>query len=71
MHYPKVLERVDSPEEIFYRSFSLGAPEVYASPWARVGFDCFFSINATLIQCQIGNIPCLSSSFICDKIEAD
>ena len=27
MHYPKVLERVDSPEQIFHRSFSLGAPE--------------------------------------------
>ena len=27
MHYPKVLERVDSPEEIFHRSFSLGAPD--------------------------------------------
>ena len=26
MHYPKVLERVDSPEQIFHRSFSLGAP---------------------------------------------
>ena len=27
MHYPKVLEQVDSPEQIFHRSFSLGAPE--------------------------------------------
>ena len=27
MHYPKVLERVDSPEQIFHRRFSLGAPE--------------------------------------------
>ena len=27
MHYPKVLERVDFPEQIFHRSFSLGAPE--------------------------------------------
>ena len=27
MHYPKVSERVDSPEQIFHRSFSLGAPE--------------------------------------------
>ena len=27
MHYPKVLERVDSPEQIFHRSFSLGAPD--------------------------------------------
>ena len=27
MRYPKVLERVDSPEQIFHRSFSLGAPE--------------------------------------------
>ena len=26
MHYPKVLEGVDSPEQIFHRSFSLGAP---------------------------------------------
>ena len=26
MHYPKVLERVDSPEQILHRSFSLGAP---------------------------------------------
>ena len=26
MYYPKVLERVDSPEQIFHRSFSLGAP---------------------------------------------
>ena len=26
MHYPKVLERVDFPEQIFHRSFSLGAP---------------------------------------------
>ena len=26
MHYPKVLERVDSPEQIFHRNFSLGAP---------------------------------------------
>ena len=26
IHYPKVLERVDSPEQIFHRSFSLGAP---------------------------------------------
>ena len=25
MQYPKVLERVDSPEQIFYRSFLLGA----------------------------------------------
>ena len=28
MHYPKVLERVDSPEQILHRSFSLGAPEL-------------------------------------------
>ena len=28
MHYPKVLERADSPEQIFHRSFSLGAPVV-------------------------------------------
>ena len=27
MRYPKVLERVDSPEQIFHLSFSLGAPE--------------------------------------------
>ena len=27
MHYRKVLERVDSPEQIFHRRFSLGAPE--------------------------------------------
>ena len=27
MHYPKVLERVDFPEQIFHRSFSLGAPD--------------------------------------------
>ena len=27
MYYPKVLERVDSPEQIFHRSFSLGAPD--------------------------------------------
>ena len=27
MHYPKVLERVDSPEQIFHRRFSLGAPD--------------------------------------------
>ena len=26
MHFPKVLERVDSPEQIFHGSFSLGAP---------------------------------------------
>ena len=26
MHYPKVLERVGFPEQIFHRSFSLGAP---------------------------------------------
>ena len=26
MRYPKVLERVDSPEQIFRQSFSLGAP---------------------------------------------
>ena len=26
MYYPKVLERVDFPEQIFHRSFSLGAP---------------------------------------------
>ena len=26
MHYPKVLERVDFPEQIFHRSFSLGVP---------------------------------------------
>ena len=28
MHYPKVLERVGSPEQIFHRSFSLGAPDM-------------------------------------------
>ena len=28
MHYPKVLERVDFPEQIFHRSYSLGAPEL-------------------------------------------
>ena len=28
MYYPKVLERVDSPEQIFHRSFLLGAPDV-------------------------------------------
>ena len=28
MHYPKVLERVDFPEQIFHRIFSLGAPDV-------------------------------------------
>ena len=27
MHYPKVLERVDFPEQIFHRSFPLGAPD--------------------------------------------
>ena len=27
MHYPKVLKGVDSPEQIFHRSFLLGAPE--------------------------------------------
>ena len=27
MRHPKVLERVDSPEQVFSRSFSLGAPE--------------------------------------------
>ena len=27
MHYPKVLERVDFPEQIFHRSFSLGVPD--------------------------------------------
>ena len=26
MHYRKVLERVDFPEQTFHRSFSLGAP---------------------------------------------
>ena len=31
MHFPKVLERVDSPEQIFHRSFSLGAPDKSAS----------------------------------------
>ena len=30
MHYPKVLERVNSPEQIFHRSFSLGAPDFEA-----------------------------------------
>ena len=29
MHYPKVLERVDFPEQIFHRSFSLGAPDTF------------------------------------------
>ena len=28
MHYPKVLERVGSPEQIFHRSFALGAPDL-------------------------------------------
>ena len=28
MHYPKVLERVDSPEQIFHRSFSLGSTDI-------------------------------------------
>ena len=27
MHCPKVLERVDFPEQIFHRRFSLGAPD--------------------------------------------
>ena len=31
MHYPKVLERVDSPEQIFHRSFPLGAPDQWAN----------------------------------------
>ena len=41
MHYPKVLERVDSPEQIylFHRSFSLGAPDrgftVHEEVWFR------------------------------------
>ena len=30
MHYPKVLERVDFPEQIFHRSFSLGAPDSFS-----------------------------------------
>ena len=29
MHYPKVLERVDTPEQIFHRSFSLGTPDAF------------------------------------------
>ena len=34
MHYPKVLERIVSPEEIFHRSFSLGASdEEFDNPW--------------------------------------
>ena len=32
MHYPKVSERVVSPEQIFHRSFSLGAPEQFRPP---------------------------------------
>ena len=32
MHHPKVLERVDSPEQTFHRSFSLGAPDCTATP---------------------------------------
>ena len=45
MHYPKVLERVDSPEQIFHRSFPLGAPEYFGHcSWdtpaaSRVSFD--------------------------------
>ena len=38
MHYPKVLERVDFPEQIFHRSFSLGAPGKLASQ-----FPLFFT----------------------------
>ena len=36
MHYPKVLERVDSPEQIFHRSFSLGAPVFYGASEQRL-----------------------------------
>ena len=39
MHYPKVLERVDFPEQIFHRSFSLGAPErsdAFIRTWSLV-----------------------------------
>ena len=35
MHYPKVLERVGSPEQIFHRRFSLGAPDIF-SLWSQI-----------------------------------
>ena len=50
MHYPKVLERVDSPEQIFHRSFSLGAPVFSIGSQFRdfirwMVFDLFFLLR--------------------------
>ena len=51
MHYPKVLERVDFPEQIFHRSFSLGAPEIWdciPRPQNYVDFKTF-TITAEIL----------------------
>ena len=62
MHYPKVLERVDSPEQIFHRGFSLGAPEQTNQRWSfqlielvEVQLGCRFVIR-NKSKSLIGNL---------------
>ena len=43
MHYPKVLKRVDFPEQIFHRSFSLGAPDNPAYDFKVLPCSLFWS----------------------------
>ena len=55
MHYPKVLERVDFPEQIFHRSFSLGAPTSWTPKHLLEGMreTKLLSMEITLFRIQI------------------
>ena len=59
MYYPKVLERVDSPEQIFHRSFSLGAPDVHQTDSGHFKVDfqipSRFDVTPSSFPTQEGN----------------
>ena len=81
MHYPKVLERVDFPEQIFHRSFSLGAPGVFESGRLGVWLTCYESSQLQTIttwnsamhhyfvqphlNSQFHNTPTFLSTWVC------
>ena len=61
MHYPKVLERVGSPEQIFHRSFSLGAPEKmskYRIVTTHLGIsDILATVSESKLRLNLVNKP--------------
>ena len=56
MHYPKVLERVDFPEQIFHRRFSLGAPEHHS----KASSESYLGHSPSCIYGDISSDPRVS-----------